>query len=54
MIGIVTCESLRFIFTISYLDLCLKGDIFVIVIVFSFVTILVHKNEPFRLEVSKV
>ena len=38
----------------SCFDLCKKGNVFVIVIVFSFVTILVHKNKPFCLEGSRV
>ena len=35
-----------------YLNLCQKGNIFVIVIVFSSVTILVYENKLFCLEVS--
>ena len=38
----------------SCFDFCKKGNIFVIVIVFSFVTILVHENKPFCLEVPRV
>ena len=41
-------------FTMSCFDLYWEGNIFVIVIVFSFVTILVHKNMSFCLEVSRV
>ena len=48
MISITTYKSLRFF------DLCYKGNIFVIVISFSFVTILPEENKPFCLEVLRV
>ena len=54
MIGITTCESYKIFFTMLYFDLCSKDNILVIVIVFSFVTILVHENKPFCLEVTRV
>ena len=48
MISFTTYKSLRFF------DLCYKGNRFVIVISFSFVSILTEENKPFYLEVLRV